>query len=321
MILIFTHKQDVHADEVIRYLNNLNIVVFRLNSEDFLLKYQITLFQTNNSWSGEIIDELGRVLEIEKLKVAWFRKANFNFLFDSRMDASNKDFISSETKALIDVLYTLPTLKWINDPMQARGAKVKFQQLLLASKMGIKIPKTIITTNPKSAKKFFKECKEEVLLKSIYTGNVTINGRNQGLLSKKISKDEFYKNYKNISLCPTQIQEYIKKDFELRITIIGKKVFAVKIDSQANKETSVDWRSDTKMNPHSIFKLPRKIEKFCLDFLKYQNLLYGAMDFIVMPSGEYVFLENNPFGQYLWLELETNVPLTEEIGNLLISYL
>ncbi len=45
------------------------------------------------------------------------------------------------------------------------------------------------------------------------------------------------------------------------------------------------------------------------------------MDFIVTPKDEYVFLENNPFGQYLWLEIETKIPLTEEICNLLVSYL
>jgi len=44
------------------------------------------------------------------------------------------------------------------------------------------------------------------------------------------------------------------------------------------------------------------------------------MDFIVTPNNEYVFLENNPFGQYLWLEIETGIPLTEEMTNLLISY-
>ena len=43
------------------------------------------------------------------------------------------------------------------------------------------------------------------------------------------------------------------------------------------------------------------------------------MDFIVTPSGDYVFLENNPFGQYLWLELETGVPLTDAIIDLLLE--
>ena len=323
MILIFTNKQDVHTDEVIRYLTKNNVPVFRLNSEDLLLKYQVNIFiKSNGSWGGEIIDELGRVLKIEKLKVAWLRKPDFDFFYnidDTNIEKQN--FISSEIKAFINILYSISTIKWINNPFIANKTKVKFQQLLLAHKLGVKVPKTLITTQPEKAKEFFIECQEEVLVKSIYTGNVTINGVNQGIQSIKVGKDKFYEFYKNISLSPTQLQEYIQKEFELRITIIGKKVFAVKIDSQANNETKIDWRLHTKMNPHSIFKLPQKIEEFCIEFLNQQKLTYGAVDFIVTPKNEYVFLENNPFGQYLWLETETGIPLTEEIGNLLISYL
>ena len=322
MILIFTHKQDVHTDEVIRYLTKKNISIFRLNSEDFLVKYKVNLFiKTDGSWSGKIIDELGRVLDIEKLKVAWFRKPIFDFVLNTLVESSIKKFIDNEIKAFIDILYTIPTIKWINDPIIANGVKVKFQQLLLANKMGIKIPKTLITTDSKMAKKFFIECDEKVLIKSIYSGNVTINGKNQGIPSKLIIKDDFYKSYRQISLAPTQLQEYIDKAFELRVTVIGKKVFAVKIDSQVNEETTIDWRLHTKMNPHSIFELPERIEKFCIEFLEEQKLIYGAIDFIVTPNNEYVFLENNPFGQYLWLEVETGIPLTKEIGDLLISYL
>jgi glutathione synthase/RimK-type ligase-like ATP-grasp enzyme len=321
MILIFTNKQDTHTDEVIRKLHKKDIEVFRLNSEDLLRKYQVNLsLDENGLWNGEITDELGRILNLAKLKVAWLRKPDFDFF--GKIDQSTEEqFIASETKAFINILYSIPSIRWINDPFIANKAKVKFQQLLLANKYGVKIPKTLITTQPEKAKEFFIECGEEVLVKSIYTGNVTIDGINQGIASRKIGKDDFYKFYKNISLSPTQLQEYIEKAFELRITIIGQKVFAIKIDSQAHEETKIDWRLHTRINPHSIFELPSKIEKFCIDFLKEQKLLYGAMDFIVTPNNEYVFLENNPFGQYLWLEIETKIPLTEEICNLLISYL
>lgn len=321
MILIFTNKQDTHTDEVIRMLYKRNIRVFRINSEDLLLKYKIHLsINTYGVWTGEITDELGRVLNLEKLRVAWLRKPNFHF-FNTEDESKITKFIASETKALINTLYSMPHIKWINDPFVANKAKVKFQQLLLAHAYGVKIPKTIITTQPEKAKEFFKECGEEVLIKTIYTPNISINGLNQGIPSKKVVKNDFYDYYETIALAPTQLQEYVEKLFELRITIIGDKVFAVKIDSQLHEETKIDWRLHTKMNPHSIFELPPNIETFCLEFVKSQNLDYGAMDFIVTPKHEYCFLENNPFGQYLWLEIETSLPLTEAMTNLLISYL
>ena len=322
MILIITCKQDTHTDEVIKLLAKRNIKVFRLNTEDLLFKYKTNfIINKDRSWKAEIIDEIGRVLDLSELKVAWLRKPDLNFFGDYPDKSAEVFFAESETKASINSIYSLPNIKWINSPFTANSAKVKFQQLLLANKMGIKTPKTIITNQPELAKEFFVSCGEEVLLKSIYTSNITINGLNQAIPSRKIGKEQFYSNYQNIALCPTQLQEYIEKAFELRITIIGEKVFAVKIDSQLHEETKVDWRLYTKLNPHSIFELPVNIEKFCIDFLKEQGLVYGAMDFIVTPEGEYCFLENNPFGQYLWLEIETGIPLTETMCNLLVSYL
>ncbi len=322
MILILTNKQDVHTDKVIKRLNEKKVSVFRLNSEDLLTKYKFDLWINENGiWEGKIVDEIGRILNLHMLKVAWLRKPDFNFSGNKLDDSKESKFIASETKAFIDILYSIPNVKWINDPFISNKSKVKFQQLLLAGKFGVKVPKTLITTQPEVAKDFFVSCGEEILIKTIYTGNITIDGINQGISSKKVSKSDFYRFYETICLAPTQLQEYVEKAFELRVTIIGENVFAVKIDSQAHEETKIDWRLHTKMNEHSIFKLPEKLISFCTSFLAEQQLLYGAIDFIVTPKGEYYFLENNPYGQYLWLEMETEIPLTEEICKLLITYM
>ena len=98
---------------------------------------------------------------------------------------------------------------------------------------------------------------------------------------------------------------------------MGDAIFAVRIDSQAHEETRIDWRLRAELNKYSRFELPERVTSFCFELLRVQGLVYGAMDFIVTPQLEFVFLENNPFGQYLWLEIETGVPLTEAMCDLL----
>ncbi len=321
MILIVTNKQDTHADEVIKSLAIRSVDIFRLNTEDILSKYKIELELEPNGWHGIIIDEQGRALNIDDLRVAWLRKPEFDFNHTSTLHPDIASFVSSETKAFIDTLYSIPTIKWINDPFIARKKKIKFQQLLLAKEYGVGVPRTLITNCPDVAGKFFSDCGEEILLKTIYTGNVTIDGLNRGIPSRRIGKSNFHKFIQNIGISPTQLQEYIPKAFELRVTVIGNRVFSVKIESQLHEETKTDWRLDTKLNPHSCFELPIRIEKFCQKFLAQQKLDFGAMDFIVTPKGDYVFLENNPYGQYLWLEIETGAPLTEAMCDLLVSHI
>jgi hypothetical protein len=47
--------------------------------------------------------------------------------------------------------------------------------------------------------------------------------------------------------------------------------------------------------------------------------LREAPDLILTPDGEVVFLELNPNGQWLWLELELGLPLTEAFADVLAA--
>lgn len=71
-----------------------------------LRKYQVNLYiDENGLWNGEITDELGRILNLAKLKVAWLRKPDFDF-FGKIDQSTEQQFIASETKAFINILYS-----------------------------------------------------------------------------------------------------------------------------------------------------------------------------------------------------------------------
>ena len=80
-------------------------------------------------------------------------------------------------------------------------------------------------------------------------------------------------------------QEYIDKDFELRITIVGDNIFPIKINSQINKATQFDWRKDQLNIEYELFKLPKEIKNKLLKLHKEFKIFYGAYDFIVNPKG------------------------------------
>lgn len=321
MILILTSKQDVHVDQAIRELARRGSSVFRLNSEDILTHYKFQLgIDSNQNWFGKCIDQLGRTLDLRAVRVAWYRKPSFDFDYEIGLDTESRRFAGAEIRSFFEALYSLPTVTWINPPHASDAAKTKFRQLLIATEYGVKVPKTLITTDPDAARGFFLTCGEVALVKAVYTANATIDGKNRGVPSIKIGAERFYSIADQIRLAPVQFQEYVEKEFELRITVMGEAIFAVRIDSQQHQATMVDWRLDAELNDYSLFELPEKISRFCLDLLRLQGLRYGAMDFIVTPAGEYVFLENNPFGQYLWLELETGAALTAAMCELLQSY-
>ena len=116
------------------------------------------------------------------------------------------------------------------------------------------------------------------------------------------------------------LQNYIEKEYEVRVTVVENNVFACKIDSQAMKDNQgrIDWRQGYDYNiKHEIITLPNDIEVKCLDFLKIMGLNVGAFYFIVTPDNKYIFLECNPNGQWLWIELLTGQKISEKIANAL----
>lgn len=116
------------------------------------------------------------------------------------------------------------------------------------------------------------------------------------------------------------VQEYIEKAFELRVTVVGEEVFACKIDSQAQQEETgrIDWRQGYEHGlRQEAYALPDSVSLQCVAFLRRMGLNFGCFDFIVTPSGEYVFLECNPNGQWLWIELTVGLKISEAIVDFL----
>lgn len=317
MLLIVTNKTDSHADELISRLNGRAYPVFRLNTEDILDRYKIVLqIDCYGEWSGYIEDELSRVVCLEQVKVAWIRRPEFAF---ENPESGVDKFIVAEVRALISCIYGIPDIKFINETFDATRAKTKFQQLINAGRLGVKVPRTIFTNSSEAVSRFTAHASGDLLVKPVYTSNYEYEGTKQGLSSQRISRDKLESLKDLTAIAPTQIQDYIDKDYELRVTVIGDRVFAVKIESQLNESTMVDWRARTLLNPHSTILLPIDIATFCIKFVGSQKLVYGALDFIVHPDGSYFFLENNPSGQYLWLEHETGAAITDALINYMVS--
>ena len=49
-------------------------------------------------------------------------------------------------------------------------------------------------------------------------------------------------------------------------------------------------------------KLPAIVEDRCLALLAKLGLQFGCIDMIVSPAGDWIFLEINQMGQFLWIE-------------------
>jgi glutathione synthase/RimK-type ligase-like ATP-grasp enzyme len=113
---------------------------------------------------------------------------------------------------------------------------------------------------------------------------------------------------------PILLQDEIIKQFEVRVTTVGKISFACKIDNQKSDKASLDWRRyDFDNVPHTSMILPPEISSGIQKIHNKLRVNYSAIDFAVDVNDNWWFLDFNPSGQWLWIEKLTTMPITLSI--------
>ena len=76
----------------------------------------------------------------------------------------------------------------------------------------------------------------------------------------------------------------------------------------------VDFRPRCLEMKHEVVECPVEVTKSILDYMDIMGLNFAAFDFALDYEGRWLFLECNPNGQWLWLEVLTGLPLVETIA-------
>jgi glutathione synthase/RimK-type ligase-like ATP-grasp enzyme len=120
---------------------------------------------------------------------------------------------------------------------------------------------------------------------------------------------------------PAIFQKRIDKKADIRVTVVGNRLFSCSIDSQSHPETETDFRmmNISGLLPHAIVALPARLENDILSLMRNLGLTFGCLDFIQTRDDEFYFLEVNPAGQWLWIEQVTGAPISSAIAEELSS--
>ena len=203
---------------------------------------------------------------------------------------------------------------WISPVYAIREAENKIFQLEIAKKLGFDIPQSIISNNPTQVNDFVS-ANNSCIIKPIKSGLIEDEANQKVVFTSTLNKKWISK--KELATCPAYLQNNIKKQKDIRVTVVGCKVFAMSIDSQCEEEAQTDWRKSSKILKYEAIEIPKDIQNKCITLLRELNLNFGAIDFILNSVGQYIFLEINPNGQWGWVEQQVGYDISGEIANLL----
>ncbi|WP_434739517.1 ATP-grasp domain-containing protein [Micromonospora sp. SH-82] len=320
MILILTSPDDVHADAAEAELGRRGATWVRFDPADVPSRACLAVAVADGRVTRTLVrhadpdDCRPRVVDLDAVTAVWFRRPGTP-VAPAHLDDPYATFVVEESRQFVgDVWETLdvPALP-APRPVVLR-AQQKVRQLQLAVRLGFDVPATVVGNDPDAVLDLFGRTGGTLITKQVGLSAV---GDELMRYTEPVSHRDLV-HVDGVRHCPFIAQARVPKRVELRVTVVGDRVFTAAVDSQRSNHARHDWRrQDERNTPWSTYDLPEEVAARCVALTRLLGLRYGALDMIVTPDDRYVYIEINPSGQYLWVEEETGLPITAAVVDLL----
>ena len=344
MILILADEKDAHVPYVTRRLDAHGRQYFHFDPQHFPAKTRFSIDYSRSGTVHRILSHPRSEIDLSRVRAVWNR-ARVRPVAEASVDDEQKWWVAEGCSRWLAELWECLDCLWLpnrpladRDPhrffdsldrtrqpaqpprLRAPSGYNKLHQLTVASRLGFAIPRTLVTNSPERFLEFYEECRGQLVSKTTNPLRTARDGEKREAYTYRVQRRDAA-NYQAIRYAPVVFQEQVPKKLELRVTVVGDRVFPVAIQSQESRMLSQDWRHFQDFAPsryYSVYALPAKIERRCARLVSNLGLCFGAIDLILTPQQEYVFLEVNPNGQWAWIEDFTGLPISEAVAELLI---
>ncbi len=309
MILVVSYPGEEHTTEVVQRLEAEGRRVVLLDLADLPARVGMTLRWQPGMEPSRMLRGPHGCVDLAAARVGWWRRVRPHSIDGAITNPSMRAFAMSETaQAAGGMLDALPCV-WINPRAADEAAHHKPLQLTVAGQVGLRVARTLVTSEPDAARAFIGEvgmgrvvCKPFLAMIDAWRETRLVTPQDLDRLD-------------SVRYAPVIFQEYVP-GVDLRITVVGERVFAAEIDA---RKTSYpfDMRLVVGESRIATVELPPEVQTGLLRLQSRLGLSYGAIDMRRTEEGDYVFLEVNPAGQWLFVERLTGLPISQAVADLL----
>lgn len=306
-VLVLTNSCDVTADAVLRLLADRRVPVVRLDpGADLHAGASLTAAYRTGGQHGTL-RTASRELDIVRVRSVWVRRPS---PYEGPRGLSDQDRRFAAEQALWGaggVLASLPGARYVNHPWDNRAAESKPGQLSAARRCGFTLPSTLITNDPHEAREFITRQPGGAVYKPLWNTPYRVGGSAHSVWVREVRAAEITDA---VTVCPHMFQAKVAKAFDVRVTAVGRRLFAIRIDSP-----DLDWRRRQDLMTCTPIDVPEPVARAVVAYLAEFRLVYGAFDFAVTAAGDWYFLECNPNGQWAWQPAETTAAVARALAD------
>jgi hypothetical protein len=154
-VLVVTNLDDPTADVVISELHDRDVPVVRFDSGDFPHALSVAATITSNGVEGTLSTP-SRSADLSGIRSLYYRRPS-GFAFP-HLDQQDARFAITQARyGLGGILASLPGCRYVNHPHRIGDAEFKPSGLAAAAAAGFRLPPTVITSDPDTARDFVKQ--------------------------------------------------------------------------------------------------------------------------------------------------------------------
>ncbi len=311
MIFIISGHEDVHAQAVLAALArdgaDAAIIDMRAFPKDAALSLAF-----GGEHDARTLSTGGRTHDLRAVRAVWWRRPQPYGVDAAITDPAAHYFVVHECHEAVEGLWRSLDASWINDPARDEAAARKVWQLDVARACGLQVPRTLVTNDPTRARAFAEAQGVERTIYKAFQGSEDAWRETRLLKPGELDRIDLVRH------APVIFQAFVPADADLRVTIVGDRIFPAAIRSRADAYP-IDFRMDMGGARIEACALPAAVEAGLRRLMARLGLVYGAIDLRRTPEGEHVFLEINPAGQWLFVEDQTGQPIAAALADKLAA--
>lgn len=310
-IVVISHAQDRHAHAVMERLRARGVEPLLFDTSDFPDRATVSVDYSTAAPTVTLVHRDLGTFELSSATSVWWRRPQVPSLA-AITDPDAHGFAHGEWHEALNGLYHLMPAAWMNDPIRDDVASRKALQLVTARNLGFTIPRTLMTSDPDRARAFVAEIGVGRTIFKIFSATHKVWRETRLVDARDLEMLD------SLRLAPAIFQEYVPARADLRVCIVGDRLFPMQIDTRGTSYEA-DFRLSLHEASTSRADLPRAVEERLVRLIQHYGLAYGAVDLRVREDGEIVFLEVNPAGEFLFLEANAGLPVTDAVADWLLE--
>ncbi|MEV0596010.1 ATP-grasp ribosomal peptide maturase [Nonomuraea cavernae] len=292
-VLVVTSVDDATADPVTQRLFERGVPVTRLDPADFLgAAAGMSARFGSHGMSGRV-RTASREVQLRGVRAAWWRRPTPYRERAGGQERIARFAVNEAGLGFGGVLAALPDCLWVNHPWCNHAAEHKPAQLGTAAACGFTVPETLITNEADEARAFADKFAPVVYKPLRHAVLPAADGRDGMIWVGPVASTSLDDS---VAGTAHMFQAQVNKVADVRVTVVGRRVFAVRIDGGP-----LDWRADYDALVYTRIPCPAEVGRAIHRYMASFGLLFGAFDFALTAAGEWVFLECNPNGQWAWI--------------------